>query len=224
MTPPAAKPPVIIAIDGPAAAGKGTLARRLAAHLGYAYLDTGAIYRAVALKLLQAGVDPADPAQAVAAAKALRITELDNPGLRTDQAGAIASQIAAMAPVRQALTEFQRGFAQNPPDGAPGAVLDGRDIGTVICPEAQVKLYVTASPAARARRRFLELQALGGLNHERASEAEVLASLLQRDARDASRATAPMRPADDAYLLDTTNLSIDDALAAALAVLRDMRS
>ncbi|MFZ5836266.1 MAG: (d)CMP kinase [Pseudomonadota bacterium] len=207
------KQPIIIAIDGPGASGKGTLARRLAAHFGYAYLDTGAIYRAVALLVLQAGDDPADPRAALAAARMLDAGALNDPQLRTDRIGAAASQIAAHEGVRQALLAFQRDFAARPPGNAAGAVLDGRDIGTVICPEAQAKLYVTASAAARAHRRYLELAARG----EAASEAEVLDDLRARDARDLSRAAAPLRPAEDAHLLDTTNLSIDDAFAVALA-------
>ena len=207
---------VVIAIDGPAAAGKGTLARRLAAHKGYAYLDTGAIYRAVALKVLTANADPANPEAAVKAAKSLQITDLDNPELRTDRIGAAASALAAFAPVRQVLVAFQRDFAQKPPNNAPGVVLDGSAIGTVICPDADLKLYVTASPQARAHRRFLEL----GQRGEAVQEADVLSALLQRDAADANRAAAPMRPASDAHLLDTTNLAIDDAFAAVLAILR----
>lgn len=207
--------PIIIAIDGPAAAGKGTLARRLAAHLGYAYLDTGQIYRAVGLKLLEAGLDPADEKAALAAAQSLDPLILNNPDLRTADAGAAASKVAVIPSVRQALIAFQREFAAFPPDNAPGAVLDGRDIGTVICPAAPVKLFVTASPEARARRRFLELRQQGAA----LSEAEVLAELQERDARDSSRKVAPLRPANDAYLLDTTNLAIDDAFAVALAAI-----
>lgn len=207
--------PVIIAIDGPGASGKGTLARRLAAHLGYAYLDTGAMYRAVALRVLLAGADPADAQAALAAAQKLDAGALDDPQLRTDRIGQAASQVAAHGDVRQALMVFQRSFATNPPGNAPGAVLDGRDIGTVICPDAQVKLFVTASPEARAHRRYLELVARG----EAATEAEVLADLQTRDRRDQERATAPLRPAADAHLLDTTNLAIDDAFAVALAAI-----
>ncbi|MEQ1889636.1 MAG: (d)CMP kinase [Alphaproteobacteria bacterium] len=207
--------PVVIAIDGPGASGKGTLARRLAAHLGYVYLDTGAMYRAVALQLLRTGADPADPAAALAAAQNLDTGLLDDPQLRTDRVGAAASQVAAHGDVRLALMVFQRGFATNPPGNAPGAVLDGRDIGTIICPEARVKLFVTASPEARARRRYLELQARG----EAVTEAEVLAGLQTRDDRDRTRAAAPLRPAPDAHLLDTTNLAIDDAFAVALAAI-----
>ncbi|MFZ5930609.1 MAG: (d)CMP kinase [Pseudomonadota bacterium] len=207
--------PVIIAIDGPGASGKGTLARRLAAHFGYVYLDTGAMYRAVALQVLLAGADPANARAALAAAQKLDAGALDDPRLRTDRVGAAASQVAAHGDVRQALMVFQRSFATNPPGNAPGAVLDGRDIGTVICPDAQVKLFVTASPEARAHRRYLELAARG----EAATEAEVLADLQTRDRRDRERAVAPLRPAADAHLLDTTNLAIDDAFAVALAAI-----
>lgn len=206
---------VIIAIDGPGASGKGTLARRLAAHFGYAYLDTGAMYRAVALQVLLAGADPADARAALAAARKLDAGALDDPQLRTDRVGAAAAQVAAHGDVRQALMVFQRSFATNPPGNAPGAVLDGRDIGTVICPDAQVKLFVTASLEARAHRRYLELAARG----EAATEVEVLAELQTRDSRDQQRAVAPLRPAADAHLLDTTNLAIDDAFAVALAAI-----
>ena len=206
------KPAIVIAIDGPAAAGKGTLARRLAAHLGYAYLDTGAIYRAVALKLLKQGVAADDIPAILAAARSLDPDELNSDELRTDRVGEMASQIAAIPALREALVEFQRAFAATPPGGAPGAVLDGRDIGTVICPKADRKLFVTASAEERAHRRYLELTGKG----EQVSEDEVLADLKKRDERDQNRATAALRAADDAYLLDTTNLGIDEAFAAAL--------
>ena len=204
---------MIIAIDGPAAAGKGTLARQIADHFGFAYLDTGSLYRAVACKVLRAGGNPADPATAEAAARALAAADLADPDLRGEAAGAAASVVASIPAVRANLLNYQRNFAHNPPFGARGAVLDGRDIGTVVCPEAAIKLYVTARPEVRARRRFLELEARGSPK----SFAEVLADLGERDARDSSRAAAPLRPAPDAYLLDTSDLAIELAFAAAKA-------
>ncbi len=199
--------PLIIAIDGPAAAGKGTLARRLAAHFGLPYLDTGLLYRAVGRRVLDAGADPADPAAAEAEARALRPEDLDRPDLRGPPADAAASAVAAIPGVRAALLEFQRAFGR-----ARGAVLDGRDIGTVVFPDASAKLYVTASPEARGRRRWKELLARGA----EADLATVTAEVRARDAADAARAAAPMKPADDAKLLDTTELDPDQAFAAAL--------
>lgn len=207
--------PVIVAIDGPGAAGKGTLARRLAAHLGYAYLDTGLIYRALALQVLRAGADPDDASAALTAAQNLDTGLFHDPLLRTGKVTQAASQVAAHRQARQQLVGFQRRFAANPPDNAPGAVLDGRDIGTVICPDAQIKLFVTASQEARAHRRYLELVEQG----EAVLEAQVLKELQARDTRDQTRAVAPLRPAPDAHLLDTTNLAIDDAFAVALAAI-----
>jgi CMP/dCMP kinase len=206
---------VVIAIDGPTASGKGTLARRLAAHYGFAYLDTGALYRAVAWHVIEAGRDPADGGAALAAAQSLDPGAIPDAALRSDRIGGAASQVAAIPAVREALLAFQRGFAAAPPGGAPGAVLDGRDIGTVICPRADVKLYVTADVAARARRRTAEL-AERGLPAE---EAKVLADLAARDARDMNRAVAPLKPAPDAHLLDTTALDIEAAFAAARAII-----
>ena len=187
--------PFTIAIDGPAASGKGTIARALAARFGFAHLDTGLLYRAV-------GALGGDPA---AAARGLTPEDLARDDLRTAEAGAAASRVAAIPEVRAALLEFQRDFARR----GRGAVLDGRDIGTVICPEAEVKLYVTASDETRAARRAAELGA---------DPARILVELRERDARDAARATAPLRPAADAILLDTTALSIDEAVARAAAV------
>jgi cytidylate kinase len=184
-----------VAIDGPAAAGKGTIARAVAARFGFAHLDTGLLYRAVGMK----GGDP------VAAAEGLSPADLDRPDLRTAEAGQAASRVAAIPAVRAALLDFQRRFARR--EG--GAVLDGRDIGTVVCPEAEVKLYVTASDAVRAARRAAELGA---------PVDAVLADLAARDARDAARDTAPMRPAADAVLLDTSDLTIDAAVEAAVNV------
>jgi cytidylate kinase len=196
-----------IAIDGPAASGKGTIAKRLAAHYGLAYLDTGSLYRAVGLAVLAAGGDPADPAAAERAARALDPSHLDNPALKSAEAGEAASKVAVHPGVRAALLAFQRQVAAAP----GGAVLDGRDIGTVVLPEADAKLFVTASLEERARRRVLELE--GKVEAE--ALARMVAALAERDRRDAGRTAAPMAQAADADLLDTTNLSIDDAFAAA---------
>ena len=203
---------MIIAIDGPAASGKGTLARRLAQHFGLAHLDTGRLYRAVALRVLIQGGDPADPASATTEAKALVAADLADPRLREERVAQASSVVAAIPGVRQALLAFQRDFARRPPGGAPGAVLDGRDIGTVICPDAAAKLFITASTEARARRRFRELQDGG---HPAIYEA-VLQDMKVRDARDSDRRAAPLVPADDALVLDTTALDADAAFAAAL--------
>lgn len=206
--------PQIIAVDGPAASGKGTLARALAAHLGFHYLDTGALYRAVGLAMLDAGLDPHDEANAVKTAETLDIDGIIDARLRTDQVSEAASIVAAMPGVRAAILDFQRSFANKP----PGAILDGRDIGTVVCPAALVKLYVSASPQTRANRRFLELKARG----EDVTEAGVLADVVARDARDANRAHSPLKPAEDAHLLDTSNLSIEAAFRAALDVIEQV--
>ncbi|CAM4070233.1 (d)CMP kinase [Paracoccus yeei] len=193
--------PFTIAIDGPAASGKGTIARALARHFGFAHLDTGLLYRAVGAK----GGDP------VQAARSLTPDDLAREDLRSAAAGQAASRVAAIPEVRAALTEFQRAFART----EPGAVLDGRDIGTVICPGAEVKIYVTASDSVRAHRRAMELGA---------DEAMILAELRERDARDAARDVAPMRPADDAEALDTTALRIEDAIARAIAIAERTRT
>lgn len=204
---------MIIAIDGPAAAGKGTLARRLARHFGLAYLDTGALYRAVALKVLEAGGDPADEAQAGAAARKIGPADLDRPALREERVGAGASQVAVHPSVRQALLEFQRNFARTPPRGAKGAVLDGRDIGTVICPEPDVlKFYVSASLETRVARRVKELQAKG----DSPIYTAVLQDMKERDARDANRGLAALKKAPDAVDLDTSALDADQVFALAL--------
>jgi CMP/dCMP kinase len=202
---------VIVAVDGPAASGKGTLARRLAEHFGLAYLDTGMLYRAAALKALAAG-DPRDPAIAEAAARAVTVADLADPRLRDERVGEAASVVAAIPAVRQALLALQRGFAQRPPDGAAGAVLDGRDIGTVVCPEADAKLFLTADVEARATRRFKELQ--GG--DSGVIYGRVLQDMKARDARDSGREAAPLKRADDALELDTTALDADAAYAAAV--------
>jgi cytidylate kinase len=211
-------PSPVITVDGPAAAGKGTLARRLAAHFGFAHLDSGKLYRAVALRLLRAGGDPDDADAALAAAEAAPFTvaELADPELLDDPAAAAASKVAAYPAVRTALLAFQRGFAAAPPDGAPGAVIDGRDIGTVVCPDAPAKLFVTASAEARAERRHKELLARG----VESIYPRILRDMKERDARDSQRAVAPLRPAEDAFLLDTTELDADAAFAAALHYIR----
>jgi cytidylate kinase len=210
---------VIVAVDGPAASGKGTLARRLAEHLGFAHLDTGKLYRAVGHAVLSAGGDPEDAAAAARAAKALTADALDDPALLGDAAAAAASKVAAMPCVRDALLEFQQAFAANPPGGAAGAVLDGRDIGTVVCPNAEVKLFVTADVAIRAARRHKELIGRG----ETSIYARVLQDLKERDARDSNRAVAPLRAARDAKILDTSALDADAVLAAALAYIEERR-
>jgi len=201
----------VIAIDGPAAAGKGTLARRLAATLGLPYLDTGLLYRAVGRLVLDAGGDPAAPAAAEAAARALVPGDLGRSDLRGPEADAASAKVAAIPAVRAALLAFQRGFG-----GGRGAVLDGRDIGTVIFPDASAKLFVTATLEARARRRWLELQARGA----DVSLTEVQEDMRRRDALDAARTAAPLRPADDAVILDTTEQDPDQAFAAALAAVQ----
>lgn len=203
---------MIIAIDGPAAAGKGTLALRLAAHLRLNHLDTGLLYRAIGRKMADAGLDLDDPAVAGAVARSLDPADLGMADLRGREAGEFASRVAVHPEVRAALVDFQRAFAARP----PGAVLDGRDIGTAICPEAEVKIFVTASAEVRARRRTEELRAKGReVSYER-----ILAEVRERDERDSSRAAAPLRMADDAVLLDTSELGIDEAFDAALAIVR----
>jgi CMP/dCMP kinase len=206
-------PSFIIAIDGPAAAGKGTLARRLAQHFGLAFLDTGRLYRAVGFKLLLNNLDPRDPAAAEQAARALRPDDLDQPGLRDEAVSEAASLVAAQPAVRAALLDFQRAFAHDPPGGAKGAVLDGRDIGTVICPDAQAKLYVHARVEIRAQRRLKELQESG---HE-AIYSRVLQDMKDRDDRDRSRGIAALKPAEDAFDLDTSDLDADRVFERALS-------
>lgn len=210
---------MIIAVDGPAAAGKGTLARALAEHFGFAYLDTGSLYRGVAHAVLMSGSEAQDEAAGVMAAETLDPAKIDPVAIRTPEVSEAASVVAAMPPVRAAILAFQRRFAENPPNGETGAILDGRDIGTVVCPDADVKLYVTASAEIRAHRRWLELKGSGS----DLSEAQVLADVRDRDARDTDRATSPMRPADDAHLLDTSNLSIEAAFGAAVALIEQSR-
>lgn len=204
---------MIIAIDGPAASGKGTIARRLAAHFGLPYLDTGSLYRAVGRAVMDRGESLNDAAAAEAAARRLVLGDIDEERLRGKEMGEAASLVAVVPQVRAALIDAQRAFAHH----AKGAVLDGRDIGTVICPDADVKIFVTASPEARATRRTLELQGRG----EAVDYADVLADIRKRDARDAARDVAPLVAAADAARLDTTELDIAAAFAAALAIVED---
>jgi CMP/dCMP kinase len=207
---------MIIAIDGPAASGKGTLGKRLAHHYGYRHLDTGVIYRAVAKALLDARADLSDEALAVAAALELDPEKFGDPVLKTQKVGDAASVVSAIPGVRRALVNFQRQFAADP----PGAVLDGRDIGTVICPDADVKIFVMADPKVRARRRTLEARARG----EDANEADVLADILKRDERDRNRAIAPLKAAADAYLLDNSQLDIEGGVRAAIEIVEAVRA
>jgi cytidylate kinase len=203
--------PFVVAVDGPAASGKGTLARSIARTLGFHHLDTGLLYRAVGQAVIDAGGDPADPVAAVAAARALDTDDLADPRLRGSAVAEAASVVSAVPAVRAALVDLQRAFAARP----PGAVLDGRDIGTVICPDAAVKLFVDADLETRARRRWKELLA----TDPGTIYAAVLADLRQRDARDRQRAVAPLAPAPDAFLLDTSALTAEQALATALALI-----
>jgi cytidylate kinase len=198
-----------IAIDGPAASGKGSVARRLAEHFGLAHLDTGLLYRAVGARMMQ-GEEP------IAAAQALRADDLDVPGLRTAEVGVAASRVGAIPEVRAALLDFQRAFARR----SGGAVLDGRDIGTVICPEAEAKLFVTATAEVRAERRFRELI---GDGHD-TTLAAVLDDIRARDARDMGRADAPLKAADDAEVLDTSALTLEESVAAAIALVEAARA
>jgi CMP/dCMP kinase len=207
---------MIIAIDGPAASGKGTLAKRLAGHYGYRHLDTGVIYRAVAHALIEAGSDLKDETAAVTAAVRLDPETFENPVLKSQKVGTAASVVSAIPRVREALVEFQRQFAATP----PGAVLDGRDIGTVICPNAEVKIFVVADPRVRARRRTLEARARG----EEADEMAVLAGIMARDQRDQSRSAAPLKQAADAYLLDNSNLDIEGGVRAAIDIVEAVRA
>jgi CMP/dCMP kinase len=207
---------MIIAIDGPAASGKGTLAKRLAAHYGYHHLDTGVIYRAVAHALISQALDLRDEAAAVQAAQSLNPATFDDPALKSHDVGSAASIVSAIPAVRAALLEFQRDFAGKP----PGAVLDGRDIGTVICPNAEVKIFVVADPKIRARRRTLEALDRG----ETADEAAILADILARDERDQNRAVAPLKPAKDAYLLDNSHLDIEGGVRAAIDIVEAVRA
>lgn len=201
---------IVIAVDGTAASGKGTLAKKLAAHFGFHHLDSGALYRLVGLGVAEAHGDPRKEEDALAAARTIDHRRCTDPAIRGANVGNLASIVSAHPSVRAALLEFQRTFARLP----PGVVIDGRDIGTVVCPDATVKLFVDASPEVRAHRRWLELSAAG----EAPPESEILADIQARDARDRNRPIAPLKQADDAQLLDTSKLDIDAAFAAALAL------
>ena len=207
---------MIIAIDGPAASGKGTISKKLAAHYGLRHLDTGLLYRAVGKSVLDAGKRSDDENAALAAALTLDPTRFDEAALKAAVVGEAASIVSAMPQVRAALLAFQRDFAAKP----PGAVLDGRDIGTVICPQAEVKIFVTAAPEVRARRRALEFAAAG----KGVDEAAVLADIRARDARDMNRAAAPLKQAADAHLLDTTEMDISSAIRAAIDIVEATRA
>lgn len=205
---------IVIAVDGTAASGKGTLAKRLARHFGFAHLDSGALYRLTALAVLEAKGDPQKEADAVKGAQTMDFNRAGDPAIRTDIVGQAASHVAAIPAVREALLDFQRNFLAHPPGGSPGAVMDGRDIGTVICPGATAKLYVDARLEVRARRRWAELKAMG----IRRTEQDVVAELGARDQADKCRPISPLKQASDADLLDTSDLGIDAAFAAALAL------
>ncbi len=207
---------MIIAIDGPAASGKGTLGKRLAAHYALHHLDTGLLYRAVAKALVDGGNELDDKEAALAAARSLDPSRFDEKALKSHAVGEAASIVSAIPEVRAALFDLQRRFARR----APGAVLDGRDIGTVICPQAEVKIFVTAAPDIRAKRRASELAAGG----QPVDEEAILLDILRRDARDRTRAVAPLRPAPDAHLLDTTHLDIDSAFRAAVDIVEAVRA
>jgi CMP/dCMP kinase len=204
---------MIIAVDGPSAAGKGTIARAIATHLGYHFLDTGSLYRMVGLAMLQAGKSADDVRSAVAFAEKLEPSRVVDKDLRTETVAGMASQVAAIPEVRTALLEFQRNFAKR----EPGAVLDGRDIGTVVCPEADLKFFVTASTQVRANRRLAELRSLG----VKTDFQSVLEDIWARDERDAERASAPTKQADDAIMIDTSELEKDEVIAAVMGVIAD---
>jgi cytidylate kinase len=203
---------IVIAVDGTAASGKGTLAKKLAAHFGFHHLDSGSLYRLTALGVIDAGGDPNNEADAVRAARAIDPSKAGELRIRSAEIGKTASLVSVFPPVRAALLDYQRSFARR----EPGAVIDGRDIGTVICPDATAKLFVDASPDVRAHRRWLELKGYG----QAPDEAQILKEIRERDERDTNRAISPQKPAADAALLDTSQLGIDAAFAAALALVQ----
>lgn len=207
---------MIIAIDGPLASGKGTLARALAAHFGLPHLDTGSIYRATALALIKNDIDPNNKEEAIKAAQNLDMSNIIDSDLRTAQVGAGASVVAAIPEVRKALFDFQRNFSANP----KGAVLDGRDIGTVICPDADFKFFVTARPEVRAMRRLKELHASG----DNITLEELTAQIIERDYRDANRNDAPLKPTETSIMLDTSDLGIDEVIAKAIGIIENHKS
>jgi cytidylate kinase len=207
---------IVIAVDGTAASGKGTLAKRLAQHFGFAHMDSGALYRLTALAVIEANGDPSKEPDAIKGAHAIDLSRAGDPAIRTDVIGKAASQVAAIPAVRNALKDFQKSFLDHPPGGGAGAVMDGRDIGTVICPAATAKLFIDANPRVRALRRLLELQRLDIAR----DEASLLAEINARDAADRARPISPLKQAEDAFLLDTTDLDIDRAFAAALALVQ----
>jgi len=207
---------IVVAIDGPVASGKGTLSRLLAAYFDFRHLDTGSLYRAAALNLLRRGDEPGDTAAAVRAAETVANIDLTDIALRDEKIGLLASQIAPIPEVRKTLLDYQRQFAKDPPDQGRGAVLEGRDITTIVCPDADVKIFVTATAEVRAERRYNELKDRG----EKVTYEEVLADLLRRDRQDSERAASPLKLADDAHLLDTSILDIDTAFEAACEIIR----
>jgi len=204
--------PVVIAVDGPAASGKGTLSNSLANHFGFARLDTGLIYRALGLKVLGDGTDTSDKQKVILLANQLSFDDLNQENLRSEKVGAVASRVAAIPDVRAVLLKFQRDFAAHPPAEKSGVVLDGRDIGTIVCPNANFKIFLIADKDVRATRRFKELQD----RRLRAIYSRILRDMEDRDARDSFRSVAPLEPAKDAFVLDTSNLSVDATFVAAL--------
>ena len=204
--------PIVIAVDGPAASGKGTLSSHLAAHFNYARLDTGLIYRALGLKALNDGADPNDKNKIVQIAIDLSFEDFEQEALRCENVGAVASIVSTIPEVRKVLLEYQRKFASSPPNGRLGAVLDGRDIGSIVCPNAQIKIFLIADAKIRAARRFKELQERGS----KAIHSRILRDIKERDARDSMRSIAPLKPAKDAFVLDTSHLDAYEVLEAAL--------